>query len=209
MDYQAMTKHIFEILTVLATAGLLGVSAVSGQEANDLAPAFSLQSIDEETHSLEQYQGKYVVLEWMNFRCRTVDQKYKDRSLPDLQLEMKDKGIVWLSIVSEAQGKQGQVSLAKMQRQLEKRQGNQDAVLLDPMGTVGRMYEASVSPHVVLIGPEGELLYQGAIDNEPAVTDTEEPVVNYLEKAFEEASSGQSIEYALTEAYGCPIRYDN
>ena len=205
MVYHSISRHIVELLLV---AGLLQSPEAYAQDKGDPAPAFSMQSLAGETYTLEQFRGSYVVLEWMNFRCRTVDVLYKNKSLPNMQNLFKEKGVVWLSIVSEALGKQGQVAPGKMLQQLEKRGGNQEAVLLDPSGYVGQMYGAQVSPHLVLINPEGILVYQGALDNQPGgEVSSDEPLRNYVSDALQQAMNGEKVEFARTEAYGCPIRF--
>lgn len=204
MLYHSLAKHLLEIILI---AGLIEVAPVKAQDL-EKAPVFSLQSVTGETHNLEQYQGKYVVLEWMNFRCRTVDLLYKNRVLPTMQNAFKEKDVVWLSIVSEAQGKQGQVSPDKMRKQLEKRGGNQDAVLMDVLGIVGPQYEAVVSPHFALVDPEGMLIYQGAFDNQPdEEVSGNETAINYVSDALNQSMNGEEVRYPVTESYGCPIRY--
>ncbi len=204
MMYHSLAKHLLEIILI---AGLIEVAPVKAQDL-EKAPAFSLQSVSGETHTLEQYKGKYVVLEWMNFRCRTVDLLYKNRVLPTMQQAFKEKDVVWLSIVSEALGKQGQVAPDKMRKQLEKRGGNQDAVLMDVEGIVGPQYEAVVSPHFALVDPEGMLIYQGAFDNQPdGELPGNESAINYVSDALNQSMNGKEVQNPVTEAYGCPIRY--
>ncbi len=210
MLYQAMARHLVELMILAGSLGIIDVSPAIGQPAGEQAPVFSLESVYGETYSLDQFRGKYVVLEWMNFRCRTVDGLYKSHTLPAMQEALREQGVAWLSIVSEASGKQGQVSIEKMQQQLEKRGGKQDAVLIDVTGTVGKMYGASVSPHLVLVNPEGQIIYQGALDNQPeGVAIDDEPAMNYVKEALGLSMKGEPVKFAVTEAYGCPIRYEH
>ncbi len=41
------------------------------------------------------------------------------------------------------------------------------AVLMDSDGKVGHLYNAKATPQMVVINPEGNLIYEGAIDNKP------------------------------------------
>ena len=206
MFYHSIARHIVELLLV---AGLLQAPEAFSQDKGEPAPGFSLEAVTGETYTLDQFRGRYVVLEWMNFRCRTVDDLYKNKALPAMQKSFREQGVTWLSIVSEATGKQGQVAPDKMLKQLEKRGGNQEAVLLDPSGFVGQMYEVTVSPHLALISPEGILVYQGALDNQPVgETAPDGPVRNYVADALLQSMNGEKVLYPKTEAYGCPIRYD-
>ena len=208
MNYHSLSKHLLELILLLSAAGAFDPSVATGQDIGEPAYAFSLPSASGDTITLEQFRGKYVVLEWMNFRCRTVDRLYKNNALPAMQSSMKDKDVVWLSIISEAEGKRGQVPLDRLRRQLEKRGGNQEAVLIDASGIVGQAFGAMVSPHIVLVNPDGLVIYEGALDNQPDGEDISEPALNYLEEALKQSMSGEEIRYATTEAYGCPIRYE-
>ena len=167
MLYQALARHLVELLIIAGSIGFIEVPSAIAQPSGEEAPAFTLESVYGKSYSLDQFRGNYVILEWMNFRCRIVDALYKGRKMPALQEEMAAQDVIWLSIVSEAEGKQGQVSAEKMKQQLEKRGGKQHAVLIDDSGVVGRMYGAVVSPHIVVVNPEGQIIYQGALDNQP------------------------------------------
>ena len=107
----SLAKHMLELLLV---AGILHTAPAAAQNSGQEASNFSLLSVAGEDVTLAQFKGQYVVLEWMNFRCRAVDALYKNHTLPTMQADLKEQEVVWLSIVSEAQGKQGQVSIDKM-----------------------------------------------------------------------------------------------
>ena len=77
------------------------------------APDFSLTDADGKTHSLAEYKGKYVVLEWTNPGCPFVRKHYDSGNMPKLQAEYTKKGVVWLAIDSSAQGKEGYLAGAR------------------------------------------------------------------------------------------------
>ena len=196
-----------DLINIGIAAVLMLMSAAAptvGQESGrDIAPDFFLKDLEGNAHALAEYEGKYVVLEWLNFRCHTVDEQYKNGYLPDLQAEYAEKEVVWLSIVS---GDAAETYPEKLARQVEKRMGQQQAVLLDVSGEVGRIYGVERTPQVFLIDPDGSLIYEGALDNKPVVEDEpEEPFINYLEKAYQEAERGQTVQIVSTAPYGCPL----
>ena len=78
-------------------------------------------------------------------------------------------------------------------------------ILLDASGEVGRMYDAKTTPHMFVIGAEGELLYDGAIDDD-AAGKSESPT-NFVEAALTSALAGQPVETAQTKPYGCSVKY--
>ena len=63
--------------------------------------------------------------------------------------------VVWLTIISSAPGEQGHVSAAEANALTAKRSAAPTAVLLDPNGTVGKMYGATNTPHMYVIDPAG------------------------------------------------------
>ena len=67
------TKSIIAILTSLAATAVL---AVDVPPVGSGAPDFSLADAKGGTHSLSQYKGKYVVLEWFNPECPFVKKHY-------------------------------------------------------------------------------------------------------------------------------------
>ncbi|HKL40591.1 MAG TPA: redoxin domain-containing protein [Cryomorphaceae bacterium] len=80
-------------------------------------------------------------------------------------------------------------------------------ILLDPKFKLAGYYEATTTPEVVLIGEDGEELYQGAIDNwaislgQKRLTITE----HYLEDALSAHLQGKEINPKKTKAVGCFI----
>ena len=89
----------FLVLSPVAPA----VEAMVGKPAED----FTLPDSTGKTHSLSDYKGKIVVLEWLNHGCPFVKKHYNSGNMQKLQKMYAEKGIVWFSIVSSAPGKQG------------------------------------------------------------------------------------------------------
>jgi len=191
------------VLLVLSSASLIGMVETGSQ-----APNFSLVDTKGETHSLSDYEGKYVVLEWTNHQCPFVVKHYSSNSMQSLQKEMTESGVVWLQVVSSAEGKQGYVSPEEGEALRASKEMHSTAMLLDPTGEVGHTYDARTSPHMYLISPEGKLLYQGAIDSIRSTRASDiEKATNYVEVAYASAIAGEPITEATTVPYGCSIKY--
>lgn len=172
------------------------------------APNFTLKDLDGETHALSDYEGDYVVLEWLNFECPFVGKHYGSGNMQTLQETYTEKGVVWLSIVSSAPGMQGYFPPEEMKAQNEKRGGNQTTILMDTAGKVGKTYGATVTPHMYVISPKGELLYRGGIDDKPTTDEADiEPATNYVVKALSAAMSGEEVDPKQAQPYGCTIKY--
>ena len=86
--------------------------------------------------------------------------------------------------------------------------GLMHAVLYDYDGTVGRAYGARTTPQMVVINPDGEVLYNGAIDDQPSADlATLEGATNYVNLALEEAMAGRQVAIQTTQPYGCDVKY--
>jgi hypothetical protein len=81
-------------------------------------------------------------------------------------------------------------------------------VLLDPRGTVGRLYDAKVTPHMYVIDPKGVLMYAGAIDDRPTTRRADvQTAQNYVRVALAAVMAGQPVKTPVTRAYGCTVKY--
>jgi peroxiredoxin len=176
--------------------------------STDPAPAFTLPDTNGGTHSLADYRGQYVILEWLNYDCPFVRKHYGAGNMQATQARWTEEGAVWLAIVSSAPGKQGHFPNEVMNSRSEAQGGRQTAILIDEDGQVGRAFGARTTPHMFVISPEGEILYNGAIDNRPSPSPaTIEGATNYVNQAMEEALAGRPISVATTQPYGCAVRY--
>ncbi|MFO7588193.1 MAG: thioredoxin family protein [Gemmatimonadota bacterium] len=180
----------------------------AGPEIGAPAPTFTLPDTHGTEHALADYRGEWVVLEWLNYGCPYVGKHYDSGNMQGLQKKYGEMGVKWLAIVSSAPGKQGYYEPAAMNEQNEARGQSALAVLLDPEGTVGRMYNAQTTPQMVVIDPEGTLLYNGAIDDKPSSRASSlEGAHNHLAAALDEAMAGQPVSVATTKPYGCSVKY--
>lgn len=197
------------VLPIAAFGISLGLIAAMPMTKSELqpAPAFSLPSSGGGMVNLSDFKGKYVVLEWWNNGCPIVKRHYQAEGMQKLQKTMKEKGVIWLSICSSAPGTQGYVKGEEGLKIMKDNKGVPHSVLLDPNGEVGKKYDAKTTPHMFLISPEGVILYNGAIDNNSRGDLTSDKIVNYVEKAFNEVSSGKEVSEPKTRPYGCGVKY--
>jgi len=213
------TRRVLSLLlTGLVLLAFVGSPAAAQSQATigQEAPDFTLTDLDGNEHSLSNYKGKYVVLEWLNFQCPYVDQHYGSGHMQELQSTYTDKEVVWLSIVSSAEGKQGYHPPEEMKAQKNERGADMSAILMDTSGTVGKTYGARTTPHMYVIGPEGELLYKGGIDDWatadtgttlPTDTYITEEATNYVERTFAQTLNGKKVNPKRAQPYGCSVKY--
>ena len=196
------------LLLLVCASTVLSASLHAALQVGDKAPAFTLTDTAGTEHSLADFSGKYVILEWTNHKCPFVVKHYREGHMQALQKEMAEDGAVWLQIVSSAEGKQGYVTAEKGKALRKNESMHSAAMLSDSSGEVGRAYGARVTPHMYLISPEGELLYQGAIDSMKSTKTADiGKAENYLKAAYASARAGEPIAKPTTVPYGCGVKY--
>ena len=196
---------------VAVAAGLAMVCASAmALKPGDPAPDFKGVDSNGKTQTLAQYRGKYVVLEWANKGCPFEQKHYKSGNMERLQREWTAKGVVWLSVISSAPGQDGYVTPPEENDYLRTMKAAPTAAILDPSGTIGRRYSAKTTPDMFVIDPQGKLVYEGAIDDQP----TPDPASlngakNYVSAALEASMAGRPVEVPVTRSYGCSVKYGN
>jgi len=165
------------------------------------APALRLTSFSGKTVDLSEYRGKIVVLEWLNFECPFVMYHYKQpNTMVKLANKYKDRNVVWFAVNSTSHTTpEANIDFAEKYKLPY-------LILDDRSGEVGRAYGAKTTPHMYIIDTEGNMIYAGAIDDSP-MGKKEEGVINYVDKALAELTSGRPVSTASSEPYGCTVKY--
>ncbi|WP_127347224.1 redoxin domain-containing protein [Pseudidiomarina mangrovi] len=196
-----------QLLTLL-TAALITTSAWATPEIGQPAPAFTVIDSKGVTHSLSDFAGKTVVLEWTNHDCPFVRKHYETDNMQSLQREMTGQGVVWLSVISSAPGTQGFVSSAQADQLTADRNAAPTAVLLDSDGVMGRAYDARVTPHMYVIDSNGVLRYAGGIDSLPTAKHEDVAKADpYFATAARAVLAGETVERSISRPYGCTVKY--
>ncbi len=191
----------------MVAAALTGGS-LHAVEPGDEAPAFTLPDTKGEEVSLADFKGKLVVLEWLNYDCPFVKKHYQSGNLPALQEKYTGQEVVWLSINSSAEGKQGYLPGEKLAARSEKEGNKASAILLDTSGKVGKAYGARTTPHMYVIDAEGKLAYLGGIDDKPTTKASDiEGATNHVAAALDALLAGKEVEVKKAKPYGCGVKY--
>jgi hypothetical protein len=137
-----------------------------------------------------------------------VKKHYGSGNMQKLQREWTARGVVWLSVISSAPGKQGYQTPEQSRAYVAQQKAAPTAVLLDPEGKVGQLYAAKTTPHMFVIDPKGVLVYNGAIDDKP----TSDPAdvngaTNYVSAALTAGMAGQPVAVPASKPYGCSVKY--
>src|SRR5438874_5876225 len=199
------TKLLLGILTSLVSMALF---AADSPPVGSTAPDISATDSKGKAQTLSQYKGKYVVLEWFNPECPFVKKHYGSGNMQKLQEEFTGKGVVWLTIDSNAPGLEGNLTAEQANAKMTEWKTKQTALVLDPDGKVGRSYGAKNTPHMFVINPEGKIVYEGAIDSKATPNPSDiASSTNYVKVALEESLAGRSVSNANTKPYGCSVKY--
>jgi len=204
-----MKKQLLHSI-VFIMAMMIALPAVWAAKVGEAAPDFTATDSNGNVHELSEYRGKFVVLEWTNRGCPYTQKHYNSGNMQRLQKEWTAKGVIWLTVASSAPGKQGYVTAAEENAYLKQVNAAPTAVLLDPTGALGHLYDAKTTPHIFIINPQGTLIYNGAIDDRPT-TDVSDinGAKNYVTAALNEATSGKPVSVATSRPYGCSVKYPN
>jgi len=174
------------------------------------APDFTLSDTNGKKQTLSAYKGKLVVLEWLNHGCPFVKKHYQSGNMQALQKDYTAKGVIWLSIVSSAPGKQGFATDAEHNATMKAQGAAPSAILIDSDGKVGHLYGAKTTPHMFVINKKGELAYAGAIDDKASTEQADvKPAKNYVRAALDSLLKDKLPAVASSKAYGCSVKYNN
>jgi hypothetical protein len=172
------------------------------------APAFSVADATGAVRTLAEFAGRHVILEWTNEGCPYVRKHYDAGNMQALQRDAAARGAVWLQVISSAPGEQGYLDGPGAIARVAEDEATVTATLLDPEGLVGRAYGALNTPQMVMIDPEGRIVYQGAIDDRPSARpETLEGATNYVRAAWADIDAGRPVQITQTTPYGCGVKY--
>ncbi len=196
------------LLSLFAVGFISASVALAAPEIGKAAPDFTLMDENGTAHSLADFKGKTVVLEWFNYGCPFVVKHYGSGNMQQLQEAAIDSDVVWLSVVSSKEGKQGHLTADEAKAKKAELGSNATAILLDGDGKVGKLYDAKTTPEMYVINGEGTLVYMGAIDDKrDAKAASIEGATNYVTAALDALDAGEPVEVTKTKGYGCSVKY--
>lgn len=192
------------MITTLVSLIALAANPIPGQAA----PDFTEEAAQGGEVSLDQFEGKTVVLEWTNDGCPFVQKHYNAKNMQQLQRRAAAEDVVWLQVISSAEGKQGYADAARAIKLNEDRGAMPAYTLLDEDGSMGRAYAAKTTPHMFVIDGEGIVRYNGAIDTIPTANVDDLPnAQNYVAAALEQMKDGGEVVTKVSKPYGCSVKY--
>ncbi len=187
---------------------LLAAPALAAVETGAKLADFTATASNGETIKLSSFAGKNVVLEWTNHGCPFVKKFYSSGTMQQLQKDATAKGVVWLRVISSAEGKQGHLTPEAAEAKAVEQGAAATYTLLDASGELGKMFAAKTTPHMFVINAQGVLAYQGAIDSKPSPNaDDIADATNYVTAALAALAEGKTPAVTQTKPYGCGVKY--
>jgi hypothetical protein len=208
-----MSNSRTRLVPTLAMAAVFTVligpfAAAAALQIGQPAPDFTATDSKGAAVSLRQLRGKTVVLEWTNADCPYTRKHYSSGNMQGIQALAQKNGVVWLSVISSAPGKQGYVDGPAADALTRSRAAAPSSVLLDPQGALGRLYGAKTTPHMFVIDKNGALQYMGGIDSIATADAGDIPSAEpYLQEAMLAVVQGSPVAHAVTRPYGCAVKY--
>ena len=196
------TKLVFALVLLLA----LPVAAAA--RVGDAAPNFTATDSYGHQHSLAEYKGKFVVLEWHNQGMPVHEKALRERKHAEAaeDLDGQRSDLVHGDLVGS--GRAGLCDGCAGERVRAADGAAPTAVLLDPSGDLGHLYGAKTTPHMFVINPQGQLIYEGAIDDKPTPEQSDiAGATNYVTAALEESMAGKPVLVTASRPYGCSVKY--
>jgi peroxiredoxin len=202
-----MSDRFAKRCIVLLLALVCTTIARAAVEPGQAAPDFTLTDLAGQRVTLSAYLGKTVVLEWTNPNCPFVRKHYVSGNMQALQRADAAK-TVWLAINSTSPESSDHLSREALQTWVVGQQAAPAHYLLDPAGTVGRLYGAKTTPHMYVIDPQGRVAYAGAIDDRRGTSPEEVAGArNFVKAALGAVTRGEAVPQASTSPYGCSVKY--
>jgi len=186
-------------------AGVAQATELSRVDVGTPAPQFTAKGADGKQHSLRDYAGKLVVLEWTSPVCPFTAIKYKSGAMQALQRYAVSRQVVWLSIDTAAPDKAGYLTPADARARIAQTHATVTAFLFDVDGNIARSYGAKTTPSFFVVNRDGKLSYEGAMDDQVFADDTVGR--EHVKTALDDLVAGRRVQKPETQPQGCAIEY--
>lgn len=194
------------LLFVIGSIGAFPLRTLSAPAT--LAPGFDVPDTAMRKRNLAEFKGRVVVLEWTSASCPFVRAQYESGVMPELQRSAAAQSVVWLSVISTHPSRRDYLPPEKADAMHRNRGGAAAALLMDSSGAMGRAYGAVVTPHMFVIDGKGQLVYAGAISDNPTMNAKEARASrNHVRAALEDLAAGRNVATSSTRPFGCTIAY--
>ena len=175
-----------------ADAGSKAVGVGSEADAS-----ISLPDLSGKTHSLKDYRGKVVVIDFWSMDAASAAY---DKRLAKIAEDVTKKGGVFLAIDS-SKPEGTDADAAKALQEYATKNGLTFPILMDKGASAAHRLGAKATTQVLVIDAKGIVKYSGAIDDDPK-GDKADKANHYLRSAVEAVMGGKDVATATTPVAG-------
>jgi len=194
------------VATAISAPPAATASAPAVAKIGEKAPAFTMKDLEGNEHSLADFKGRIVVLEWFCPTCPYSGGKSRNSihttgQVKKLHEDLKkvDEDVVYLTIDSSTHKmRMSAEDLTKKDADLAKTLGIKTPILIDADTSVAKAYKAKTTPHCYVIDGDGVLRYMGAFSDQAET--------NYVLKAVTAVKNGKTVSPAETRPFGCGVK---
>ena len=141
--------------TILIIAGIayIAMSAFyyyTKPSTGDIAPNFSLKSVEGNTYTLDEFKGSPVLLHFFATWCGYCDEEFK--TLVPMYKSLKGKGLIVLAVSEDGE------DMEDVLRTFIKDRNIDFPVLMDIDGKVADIYHSAGLPESIFISPDGIIM---------------------------------------------------
>lgn len=183
------------------------LAAVAG--AQPVAPNFrAIAADDEKPRVLAAEKGKVVILEWTHPDCPFVEKFYSGKGvMQNLQRRAAEKDVVWWTIHSLPEDDIGFRTMAEIRTERKESGTASAASLYDPNGVLSTAYGIERAPTIVVVRPDGRVLYKGGMDTIRGWDPDDLPKVkNKVREILDALDSPVPVSIEPAKPYGCRLR---
>ena len=192
--------------TTPAPAAAVEAASAPMAKIGEKAPAFKLKDLNGKEHSLSDFKGKTVVLEWFCPTCPFSGGKsgrsiHSTGQVKKLMADMKkaDENAVYLLIDSStAKMRMTPEQLIEKDKEVVKQLDITAPILIDTDTKVAAAYGAKTTPHCYVIDGDGVLRYMGAFSDRAET--------NYVLKAVTAIKNGSTVSPTEQRPWGCGVK---
>lgn len=191
---------------------LLGISLLSVAYAQDITPLEIGSNMPASDIMMKDVNGKEVSVKGARkdngllvmFSCNTCPYVVKSQERTKEMLAFAQKNKIGVIIINSNEAQREEADSYDAMRNYAKEQRYNTPYVVDENSKVADLFGATRTPEVFLFNPKGELMYHGAMEDNPS--SPKESKEFYLKNAMYKMVSGEKPDPSETKSIGCSIK---
>lgn len=199
----------------LTFAAAVAAFALAVPALADKAPDFAVKDETGKEHKLADFAGKPVAFVWVNpgsvkgddlaGGCPFVMDRSKGGSFNAVSDKVKAAGGVFVAVNSS------KFNTAEASKGVAEKFKQTYPTLIDTDGKMGKAFGAKTTPHAIVVGKDGEIVFNGALNDnkgmDAANAAGDAKAIDYVTAAVTAAAAGKKPEITTSQPWGCSVKY--